>query len=131
MSGLVKPAVRFICERLSLAVVAIGTVFMALVFVVVEYHSTHLGQYSVVLVNNTNRVQVVSAAAPHGALQTGDSVDLQDLSPMQRFSLLRGAHAGTHLTLTATRDGRTFVTTLPAGSPDYSRRCLLYTSRCV
>jgi hypothetical protein len=122
MSGLVKPAVRFICERLSLAVVAIGTVFMALVFVVVEYHSTQLGQYSVVLVNNTNRVQVVSAAAPHGALQTGDSVDLQDLSPMQRFSLLRGAHAGTRLTLTATRDGRTLVTTLPAGSPDYSRR---------
>ncbi|MGA8661930.1 MAG: GAF domain-containing protein [Candidatus Cybelea sp.] len=124
-SAAVKSAVRFICERLSLAVVAIGTVFMALVFVVVEYHSAHLGQYSVVLVNNTDRVQVVSAAAPHGALQTGDSVDLQDLSPMQRFSLLRGAHAGTRLTLTATRDGRTFVTTLPAGSPDYTRRATL------
>lgn len=121
----VKSAVRFICERLSLAVVAIGTVFMALVFVVVEYHSAHLGGYSVVLVDNTNRVQVISAAAPHGALRTGDSIDLQDLSPTQRFSLLRGAHAGTRLTLTATRDGRTFVTTLPAGSTDYSRRATL------
>jgi len=121
----VKSAVRFICERLSLAVVAIGTVFMALVFVVVEYHSSHLGQYSVVLLNNTNRVEVVSAAAPHGALRTGDSIDLQRLSPMQRFSLLRGAHAGTRLTLTATRDGRPSVTTLAAGSPDYSRRATL------
>ncbi|MGA7202195.1 MAG: GAF domain-containing protein, partial [Candidatus Cybelea sp.] len=79
----------------------------------------------VVLVDNTSRVQVISAAAPHGALRTGDSIDLQDLSPTQRFSLLRGAHAGTRLTLTATRDGRTFVTTLPAGSTDYSRRATL------
>jgi hypothetical protein len=120
-----KAAVAFVCERLSLAVVAIGTVLMVLVFVVVEYHSSHLGQYSVVLVNNTDTVQVVSANAPHGTLQTGDRIDLQRLTPPQRFSLLRGAHAGTRLTVSATRGSRSFVTTLAAGSPDYSRRATL------
>ena len=82
MSGLMKPAVRFICERLSLAVVAIGTVFMALVFVVVEYHSSHLGQYSVVLVNNTDASHASGTATVEAAMMGTPFVMVYRVSPL-------------------------------------------------
>jgi hypothetical protein len=116
-------AVRFVCERLSLAVVAIGTIFMVLVFVVVEDNATRLGLYPVVFINNTNQVQVESDAAR--PLQTGDRIDLAALSPEQRFSLLRGARAKARITLSASRHQRTFPVQLEAGSPDFSRRATL------
>ncbi len=123
--GLLKAAVAFVCERLSLAVVAIGTVFMVVVFAVVEYNSLQLGVYPLVLVNDTLTVQVVAGASPAPALQTGDAIDLSALTPQQRFSLLRGAHAHERIAVRATRAGRTFTTTIVSGSPDFTRRATL------
>ena len=124
-SGLLKAAVRFACERLALAVVAVGSVFMVLVFFVIEYNAAHLGLYPVVLQDNTNVVQVVPGVAPPSGLRTGDRIDLQALTPPQRFELLRGAPAGEQLVVRASRNARTFTATLTAGSPDYSRRATL------
>ena len=98
---------------------------MVIVFAVVEYHGSHLGQYPVVLVDETNVVQVAGQSENAGALRTGDRLDLKALSPPQRFSLMRGAHAGTLLVVQATHDGRPFTTALSASSPDYSRRATL------
>jgi GAF domain len=124
-SGVLKAAVRFTCNRLSLAVAAVGTVFMVLVFFIIEYNAAHLGLYPVVLQDNTDVVQVVPGVAPPSGLRTGDRIELGALSPDQRFELLRGAHAGEYLPVRATRGERTFTTTLTAGSPDYSRRATL------
>ncbi|MFY9720238.1 MAG: GAF domain-containing protein, partial [Candidatus Cybelea sp.] len=124
-SGLLKSVVRFTCGRLSLAVVAIGTVFMVLVFFVIEYNSAHLGLYPIVLQDNTDVVQAVPGTTPTAGLRTGDRIDLQALSPQERFALLRGTHAGERLVLRARRDSRSFTATLSAGSPDYSRRATL------
>ncbi len=124
-SRLLKSAVRFTSERLSLAVVAVGTVVMLLVFFVIEYNSAHLGLYPILLQDNTNVVQVVAGTTAPGALRNGDRVDLSALSPQERFSLLRGAHAGEVITLHAVRNGETFPAMLSAGSPDYSRRATL------
>ena len=55
----VKSVVGFICERLSLAVVAIGTVVMVIVFAVVEGNSTRLGFFPILFPQNSNVVQVV------------------------------------------------------------------------
>ncbi|HEY2476383.1 MAG TPA: GAF domain-containing protein [Candidatus Cybelea sp.] len=119
-SGFAKGVINFICDRLSLAVVAVGTVFMVLVFIGVEDNATHLGQYPVILLNNTDEVQ--SLPNMHEALRNGDRIDLTALSPEQRFSLLRGARSGTPLTVRVTRDGHTFVQTITAASPDRSPR---------
>ena len=122
--GPVKRIVAFTCERLSLAVVAVGTIVMFLVFVVVEDNSLHLGQYPIVFHNNTNSVEVEAGYGLH-SLATGDRINLGLLTPQQRFALLRGARAGTPVTLAVSRDGRQFSTRLVAGSPDYSRRASL------
>ncbi|MGB8520758.1 MAG: hypothetical protein WCD38_11415, partial [Candidatus Tumulicola sp.] len=79
--------IRFVCERLSLAVVAIGTIVMVLVFVVVEDNATHIGYFPIVFEHNDNRVEVESAPAGGEALRTGDRVDLEALTQPQRFSL--------------------------------------------
>ncbi|HEV3089840.1 MAG TPA: GAF domain-containing protein [Candidatus Cybelea sp.] len=123
--GLPKAVVAFVCERLSLAVVAIGTVFMVVVFAVVEYNSLQLGLYPLVLENDTSTVQVVAGASPAPPLQTGDRLDLAALTPQQRFSLLRGAHAHEQIVVQAARAGRTFTATLVSGSPDFTRRATL------
>ena len=69
----------FVCERLSLAVVAIGTVVMILVFIVVEDNATHIGYFPIVFLQNTNQVEVESGAGA-GDLQSGDRIELQRLT---------------------------------------------------
>ncbi|MGC1381075.1 MAG: GAF domain-containing protein [Candidatus Baltobacteraceae bacterium] len=118
-----KAAVAFVCERLSLAVVAIGTILMVLVFVVIEDNATHLGLYPVVFEANANRVEVVAGSSVKG-LQTGDQVDLQALTPSQRFALLRGAPSGQQIVL-GVIGTRPHKTTLAASSPDLSARAKL------
>jgi hypothetical protein len=120
-----QSAVNLVCERLSLAVVAIGTVFMILVFIASEDNSMHLGSYPIVLRNNTNEVEAPAAPSGHQALQNGDRINLIALSPAQRFSLLRGAPSHAHITLMVTRNGRTFPVRLTAASPDFSPRATL------
>jgi hypothetical protein len=120
-----KVCVTFVCERLSLAVVAIGSVVMVLVFVTVEVNATHLGSYPIKFERDTDRVRVQSGA-PVGAneLQTGDRIDLGRLSEQQRFSLL-AAPSNAQLTVRAQRGGRSFLVHLSANPPDYSRRAML------
>ncbi len=90
-SCLAEDVVDFVCERLSLAVVAIGTIVMVLVFVVVEDNATHIGYYPIVFEHNDNRIEVApDATSARDALRTGDRVDLQALTQPQRFALLRG-----------------------------------------
>lgn len=123
-SGPFYSAVTFVCERLSLAVVALGTILMVIVFVVVQGHSTQLGFYPIHFEENANRIQVEAGAAGI-TLQTGDSINLQALTPPQRFALIGGAHAHRVIPLEVTRDGRTFRTQIVASSPDYSPRATL------
>lgn len=120
--GLFNFAVAFLCERLSLAVVAIGTVLMVLVFVIVENNAQHIGYYPIVFISNADRIEVEPGA---GDLQDGDRIDLSVLRPAQRFSLIGGAPSHTPITLTVSRNGRTFQRTLTASSVDYSPRAKL------
>ncbi len=119
-----QSALNFVCERLSLAVVAIGTVVMILVFIVVEDNATHIGYFPIVFLQNTNQVEVESGAGA-GAMQTGDRIELQRLTAPQRFSLLRGAPSQATITLQASRNGRPFVTTLTASAVDHSARATI------
>jgi hypothetical protein len=124
-SGLFYSAVAFLCERLPLAVVAIGTILMVIVFVVVEGHSTQLGYFPIYFEANTDQVQVVAGAPAGTPLQTGDRVNLAALTPAQRFALIGGARASSAIPLEVTRDGQTFHTQIVASSPDYSPRAAL------
>jgi hypothetical protein len=117
-----KELVNFVCERLSLAVVAVCSVFMVLVFVTVEVNATHMGSYPVHFERNANVVQVQSGGP--GTLQTGDRIDLDSLTPEQRFSLL-AAPSNAKLTVRAHRGDRSFVAQLSASPPDYSQRAML------
>jgi GAF domain len=117
-----KTVVAFVCERLSLAVVAIGTVIMVLVFVVIEVNAVHLGAFPIVLENNTNAIDVERTAASQAGLRSGDRIDLQSLSSEQRFALLRNAPAGAKMTIHVLRDGRSFPLTLTASAPNFSPR---------
>jgi hypothetical protein len=116
--------VAFVCTRLSLAIVAIGTVFMVLVFAVVENNATHIGYYPIVFTNNTDRIEIEPGAGA-ADLQNGDRVDLQALTPPQRFSLIGGAPSNAQITLPVLRNGRTFHRRLAASSVDYSPRAKL------
>ncbi|MBV8725866.1 MAG: hypothetical protein JO078_07445 [Candidatus Eremiobacteraeota bacterium] len=107
---------------MSLAVVAIGTVIMVLVFVVVENNSWHIGYYPIVFPENSNQIQVVGGAQHTGGLQTGDRINLQALTPQQRFSLVGGSPSQSQITVQAFRDGRPFQATLTASSVDKSSR---------
>lgn len=120
-----KGAVTFLCERLSLAIVAIGTVFMVLVFVVVEHNATHIGFYPIVFTTNSDRIEVESGSQGTDGVQTGDRVDLQTLTQPQRFSLLRGAPSNTQITLRITRGARSFNRRLSTSSIDRSPRAQL------
>ncbi len=120
-----KAAVSFVCERLSLAVVGLGTILMVLVFVVIQDNATHLGLYPIVFEANTNQVEVIAGSSVGNALQTGDRVNLQMLTPAQRFSLLRGARAGQKILLVGTGSNGTHGVVLKAGSPDLSPRAKL------
>ncbi len=120
-----KSAIGFVCERLSLAVVAIGTIVMILVFVVVENNATHIGYYPVVFDRNSNQVEMESAPSADNPLQTGDRVDLEALTQPQRFSLARGAPALARITLQGTHDGRALAARLTASAVDHSPRAVI------
>ncbi len=120
-----KSLVSFVCERLSLAVVAIGTVFMVLVFVIVENNATHIGYYAFVFQRNSDVIQVEPGTSRTSGLQTGDRINLGILTPAQRFSLIGGAPSESHLVVQVTRDNRTFPVRLTAGAIDRSPRAVL------
>ena len=117
-----KAAATFVCERLSLAVVAICTVLMVLVFVLVEVHSTSIGYYPLHFEGNTNEVQVQANSGT--ALRTGDRIDLGAMTPPQRFSLT-APPSDAQMTVRVIRGGRTFPVHISATPPDYSRRTIL------
>jgi GAF domain len=119
-----KPAIAFACQRLSLAVVALGTVVMVIVFVVIESNSTRLGFFPILFQHNDNVVQVKAGSSPM-LLHTGDRIDLNALTPQQRFALAAGARAKTALPLQVTRRGRTFNAVVTASPPDFSPRAAL------
>ncbi|MGA8575772.1 MAG: GAF domain-containing protein [Candidatus Cybelea sp.] len=120
-----KSLVRFLCERLSFAVVAIGTILMVIVFAVIEGNSTQLGSYPILFPFNADVVQVEAGSTLAGTLKTGDRINLQALTQPQRFALVGGAHAQKTIPVEVTRDGRTFQTRIVAASPDYSPRATL------
>jgi hypothetical protein len=124
-SGFWQQALAFVCGRLSFAVVAIGTVFMVIVFFLVESHSTQLGFYPILFEQNTNQVEVEAGSPLSNVLQTGDRIDLQGLTEQQRFALFAGAHASTVIPIEVTRGSRTFHATISATSTDYSARATL------
>jgi hypothetical protein len=115
----VKQFVLFLCERFSLAIVAVGSVVMILIFVVVEVSTAHVNEvgYGLKFRGTTNVVDVTS---PQGSLQSGERIDLSSLSPEQRFSLAY-ARSGAELTVGVIRDGTTFPVTLKSALPAYSR----------
>lgn len=117
-----KSLAAFVCERLSLAVVAICTVVMVLVFAIVEVNATRIGYFPLHFEANTDRVQV-QAGAP-AALQTGDRIDLPALTPQQRFELL-APPSNAQMTLRVRRGARTFPLQISASPPDYSRHAML------
>ncbi len=120
-----RAAVAFLCERLSFAVVAIGTILMVIVFVVIESNSTQLGMYPILFQQNTNAVQVEAGSSLAAVLKTGDRVNLQALTHGQRFALVGGAHADKIIPIEVTRNGRTFHARIAPNAPDYSPRAAL------
>jgi hypothetical protein len=115
----------FLCERLSLAMVALGTILMVIVFVVIEGNSTRLGTYPIFFPENSGVVQVAPGLAGGTSLQSGDTLNLGALSEPERFALVAGAHAGSILPLDVSRQGRSFRTVAVASSPDFSPRATL------
>jgi hypothetical protein len=105
--------------------VAIGTVFMVLVFVVIENNATHIGYYPIVFPGNSDRIEVDAGATGTGGVQTGDRINLQALSRPERFSLARGAPAHAEITLQTFRGDRAFQRRLIASSVDRSPRAKL------
>jgi hypothetical protein len=120
-----RALVRFVCGRLSLAVVAIGTVLMLIVFFVVEGNATHLGEYPVTFRDNTNRVEVQAGSPLGDALRTGDRIDLSKLTPEERFSLIGGAPVGSELTVQVQHGRRSYPLRLTTSETDYSERARL------
>ena len=124
-SGTWQSAISFVCERLSLAIVAIGTVLMIIVFFVVEHNATHIGTYPVVFDGNTNQVEVVPGANLGTSLQSGDRVDLQALTPQQRFALQAGGAAESQIVVRATHNRHSVPVILTASAVDNSPRAKL------
>jgi hypothetical protein len=114
-----------VCDRLSLAVVAIGTVLMVLVFVVVENNATHIGYYPVIFDGNTDRVEVPAGAQGADGVRTGDRIELEDLTQPERFALLRGAPTDATMQIRVLRDGSFYQEHLTASSLDRSPRAKL------
>jgi hypothetical protein len=124
-TSLVKALVTFVCERLSLAVVGICTIFMVLVFTSVEINATRIGTYGIVFRGDTNTVDLVYGSV-QGALRTGDRIDLASLMPKERFSLQNmAAPANAQMTVRVIRNHRAFPVTLSATPPAYTRRTQL------
>jgi GAF domain len=98
---------------------------MVIVFVVVEDNATHIGSFPIVFERNANQVEVQSGAGLGNALQTGDRVDLQALTPQQRFAILNGAPAQSQITVRALRNHRSYPVVVTASSTDNSPRAKL------
>lgn len=113
-----KSFVTFAYERLALAIVAVGGVAMAILFVAIVTNASHIGSYGIQFRGNTD---VVDVRVPQGDLRSGDRIDLAALTPAQRFSLLTVAPENATLAVTAIRDGRSFPVTLTSVLPAYSR----------
>lgn len=118
-----KALIAFLCERLSLAIVAIGSVFMLLVFVTVEYTAPLIGDYGITFRGNTNVIDL-DTGVTQGALQDGDAIDLASLTPRQRFTFVTVRSSQT-LDVTAIRGDRRFPVTLSATPPEFSRGSML------
>lgn len=118
-----KALIAFVCERLSLAVVAIGSIFMLLVFVTVEYTAPQIGEFGVTFRGNTNVVDL-DTGVKQGALQDGDAIDLASLTPKQRFTFV-SARSNDTLDVTAIRGERRFPVTLSAAPPEFTRTSML------
>jgi hypothetical protein len=115
----VKQFVLFLCERFSLAIVAIGSVVMILIFVVVEVNTARVNEVGYGL-KFRGASDVVDVTIAQGPLQSGDRIDLSSLTPEERFSLAY-ARGGAELTVQAIRSGKSFPVTLKSASPTYSR----------
>jgi hypothetical protein len=124
-SGWLRTAATFVCERLPLAVVAVGTILMVIVFVVVEDNATHIGFYPIVFQRDSNQVEVEQGASSGNLLQTGDRIDLQSLTAPQRFSLLRGAAAESRIAVRALHKNQSVPVVLTASAIDNSPRAKL------
>jgi hypothetical protein len=123
-SGLAS-AVAFLCARLSLAIVAIGSIFMVLVFVVVEDNAAHIGFYPIVFERNSDAIAVEPGPSTANSLQNGDRINLKALTQPQRFSLIGGAPSNAQIALGVTRSNRSFSRTLTASSVDRTPRAKL------
>jgi hypothetical protein len=117
-----QQAIAFLCDRLPLAVVAIGTVLMVIVFFIVEDNATHVGYFPIVFEGNSSAVEVEPGAKLGAALQTGDRIDLAALPPPQRFALQSGAPSQDRLTVPVLHNHRRTFVTLTASAIDNSPR---------
>ncbi len=115
--------VEFVCRRLSLAVVAIGSVFMLLVFFTVEYTAPQLGDYGITFRGNTNVVDL-DTGVKQGDLRSGDRIDLSLLTPQQRFTFEQ-VRSEERLAVTAIRGEVRFPVTLSAEPPGFSTASML------
>jgi len=118
-----KAFVSFVCRRLSLAVVAIGSVFMLLVFFTVEYTAPQLGDYGVTFRGNTDVVDL-DFGVTQGELQNGDRIDLSSLEPRERFTFVT-VRSNETLNVTAIRGSERFPVTLSAVPPNFSKSSML------
>jgi hypothetical protein len=118
---MMKATVDFICRRLAPAVVALVSVVMLLVFLTVSVNAVKLGSYGIVFRNNTDQVDVQGATARAG-LQDGDRIDLQALTPAERFGLFDGGGVAdtSQLTVQVIRGNRSFPLTLHAQTPAFA-----------
>lgn len=98
---------------------------MVVVFFVIEGNSTQLGSFGILFERDTNQVEVEAGSSLTNVLQTGDRLNLQALTPAQRFALVAGAHAQKAIPIEVRRNGRTFQTRVVASSPDFSPRATL------
>ena len=115
--------VEFVCRRLSLAVVAIGSVFMLLVFFTVEYTAPQLGEYGINFRGNTNVIDL-DTGVKQGDLRSGDRIDLSLLTPQQRFTFEQ-VRSEERLAVTAIRGDARFPVTLSAEPPGFSTASML------
>jgi hypothetical protein len=118
-----KAFIAFVCERLSLAVVAIGSIFMLLVFVTVEVTAPQIGDFGLTFHGNSN-VVALDTGVKQGALQNGDAIDLASLTPKQRFTFV-SARSNDTLDVTVIRGEQRFPVTLSAAPPEFTRSSML------
>jgi len=98
---------------------------MVIVFIIVRDNASHIGYFPIVFPQNTNEVQVQSGGGAPGALRTGDRVDLEALTPPERFALLNGGRSQSEMAIRVLRPGGAQDVVLTAGAVDDSPRARL------